>query len=76
MPNPLRFSSKGLAHPFTYTCQEARTQRRASFRAGFEMLDFLADYWPFLLLLWIVVAFVLGIVVGRFIRFGMGGKEE
>jgi hypothetical protein len=39
------------------------------------MLDFLADYWPFLLLLWIVVAFVLGIAVGRFIRFGMGGDS-
>jgi hypothetical protein len=27
------------------------------------------------LLLWIMVAFVLGIVVGRFIRFGMGGDS-
>jgi hypothetical protein len=37
-----------------------------------RLLNFLAEYWPFLLLLWIVVAFVLGIVVGRFIRFGTG----
>jgi hypothetical protein len=37
------------------------------------LLNFLAEYWPFLLLLWIVVAFVLGIAVGR---FGLGDREE
>jgi hypothetical protein len=56
-------------------CQEARTSCRASIRAGVEVLDFVAEYWPWLLLLWIVVAFVLGIVVGKFIRFGTGGDS-
>jgi hypothetical protein len=37
---------------------------------------FIAEHWPWLLALWIVVAFTLGIFVGKFIRFGMGGREE
>jgi uncharacterized protein YneF (UPF0154 family) len=40
------------------------------------LLDLVVEHWPWLLLLWIVVAFVLGIVVGKFIRFGMAGREE
>jgi len=38
-----------------------------------RVLSFIAEHWPWLLLLWIVVAFALGIFVGKFIRFGMGG---
>jgi hypothetical protein len=40
------------------------------------MLDFLAEHWLLVLLTWMLVAFVLGIVVGKFIRFGTGGREE
>jgi hypothetical protein len=38
--------------------------------------SFIAEHWPWLLALWIALAFTLGIFVGKFIRFGMGSREE
>jgi hypothetical protein len=40
------------------------------------LLAFIAEHWLWLLLLWIAVVLVLGIVVGKLIRFGMGSREE